>query len=344
VKLPFFLAEGYGYNIVYSSVQCFGNSDFRWLVTDPQFPAIADRNQIPTAALFRKADWAHAGGFKDWPAGGQHVPEDQEFWARLMAHGCRVKSIREPLLLCRVHQEDLTSAGDMDYGTAQGSPDRGCSPTGQSASRHGRKGPNNQPLVQFRSGRWRHSARFLTRPTLCTIGGADTLLHGLAEEVARRGFRLVVITSLTLPDVVPDNLRSFTALTPHVYPLAQLFHDSGTSEQFVCRLISSITYLTCSLPAVSWSTPPARLQAEHPTLTVIDQLFNDEVHAPNNRRYRSYIDSTIVPSESLKASLLRSTPNDPGQIDIVPHSVEIPDADSGPVYQLRRPCPCLPTR
>ena len=38
------------------------------------------------------------------------------------------------------------------------------------------------------------------------------------------------------------------------------------------------------------------------------------MHAPNNRRYRAYIDATVVPSESLKASLLRRTLEAPGRI------------------------------
>jgi glycosyltransferase involved in cell wall biosynthesis len=336
-EVAVFLAEGYGHDLVYSSIQCFGNSDFRWLVTDARFPAIANRNQIATTALFRKADWAHTGGFCDWPAGDDHIPEDWEFWVRLMAYGCRAKSIREPLMLYRVHHGSLSSVSDKD-------PDRqsrgiqahdalllsDCQPAGDVEIKLFSRWSN------LDSGDGDPRPGFLLALPFATIGGAETLLYGLAQEVARRGFRLIVVTSLILPEVVPDNIKSFTVLTPHVYPLAHLFHDPGVPEEFVCRLVkryrvSHLFFAGCEL--VYHLLP--RLREESPFLTVIDQLFNDEVHAPNNRRYRAYIDATVVPSESLKASLLRRTPDAPGRIHVVPHSVDIPAPESRAMRQLR---------
>src|SRR5260370_16119187 len=67
-EVALFLAEGYGYDVVYSSLRCFGESTEQWLLTDASFPKIAELNQISTTAIFRKADWAHAGGFRDWDA------------------------------------------------------------------------------------------------------------------------------------------------------------------------------------------------------------------------------------------------------------------------------------
>ena len=336
-EVAVFLAEGYGFDLVYSSLQCFGNSDFRWLLTDARFPAIAVRNEISTTALFRKADWAHTGGFCDWPAGDDHIPEDWEFWVRLMAYGCRAKSIRAPLLLYRVHHGSLSSVSDMD-------PDR------QSRGIQAHNAlllSDCQPAADAEMkifGRWSNfdtgdgdlRPGFLLALPFATIGGAETLLYGLAQEVAQRGFRLIVVTSLMLPDVVPDNIKSFTVLTPHVYPLAHLFHDPGLPEEFVCRLVkryrvSHLFFAGCEL--VYHLLP--RLREEAPSLTVIDQLFNDEVHAPNNRRYRAYIDATVVPSESLKASLLRRTPEAPGRIEVVPHAVDIPAPESRTPRQLR---------
>src|ERR1017187_6837919 len=90
-------AEFGGYDMVYPSVSCFEGSDFRWLLRDPTWPEIADGNQASTVAMFRKAAWERVGGFRDWGKGDRYVPEDWEFWVRLIGHGFRGKSIREPL-------------------------------------------------------------------------------------------------------------------------------------------------------------------------------------------------------------------------------------------------------
>ncbi len=109
IETAVFLAESFGYDIVYPSVRCFGESDFRWLLSDPIWPDIADGNQISTVAMFRRAVWERVGGFRDWGKGEQYVPEDWEWWVRLVGQGFRGKSIREPLMMYRVHGRGLWS-------------------------------------------------------------------------------------------------------------------------------------------------------------------------------------------------------------------------------------------
>jgi glycosyltransferase involved in cell wall biosynthesis len=323
-EVALFLAEGYGYGLIYSSLQCFGESTFRWLLTDASFPEIVARNQVSTTAIFRRADWAHSGGYRDWPPGTEYVPEDWELWARLLGLGCRPKSIREPLYLYRVHHKGITGSSDMD-------PDRQSGAIREAMGDLLKEYVLEPEAPLHILNRWTnfdksdHDPRpgFLLALPFVTVGGADTLLHSLAEEVTRRGFRLVVITSLVLPDAVPDQVRSFETLTPHVYPLGGLFHDAGMAEEFLCRLIkryrvSHLFFAGCEL---AYHLLP-RLRLESPSLVVVDQLFNDQVHAPNNRRYREFIDATVVPSGALEASLRRMTPENPGAIHIVPHAVQ----------------------
>ena len=336
-EVALFLAEGYGYDIIYSSIQCFGDSDFQWLVTDAKFLPTAERNQISTTATFRKSDWAHAGGFRDWQPGEAYVPEDWEFWVRLLGYGCRAKSIREPLYLYRVHQTGLTAFSNMD----------------SERQRHEIREANGALFNDYRAAgdssvtvlnRWVNFGRtdddlrpgFLLALPFVSIGGAETLLYGLAEEVIKKGFRLIVVTSLILPAVVPDYVKTFAALTPHVYPLGHLFHDAGLAEEFVCQLIqryrvSHLFFAGCDL--VYHLLP--RLRHEFPDLAVIDQLFNDEVHAPNNRHYREYIDATVVPSQALKSSLVARTPENPGAIHVLPHSVTIPSGETRTLAEIR---------
>src|SRR5207248_1327425 len=177
---------------------------------------------------------------------------------------------------------------------------------------------------------------FLLAMPFVTMGGAETLLYGLAEEIARRGFRLIVITTLALAETVPDHVKRFAALTPHVYPLAHLFHDAGMPEDFICRLIHRyrVSHLFSAGCERVYHLLP-RLKEEFPDLLVVDQLFNDKVHAPNNRRYRQYIDATAVPSELVKSSLVDFAPDDPGAIHVIPHAVTLPKLDWPSIEELR---------
>jgi hypothetical protein len=58
--------------------------------------------------------WEKIGGYRDWGLGAEHVPEDWDFWLRLLGHGFRAKSIREPLMYYRVHGHGLTGTATMD--------------------------------------------------------------------------------------------------------------------------------------------------------------------------------------------------------------------------------------
>lgn len=332
-----FLAEAFGYDIVYCSSQCFGEMDFRWLLTDASFPEIAHGNQISTIAVHRKSAWAHVGGYRDWGLHEAHIPEDWDYWTRMVGHGFRPKSIREPLFLYRVHNAGLT-------GTTETTRDQQRQAILESNSglflEH--QAPSPGPVRVL--NRWANLAKsdgdprpgFLLALPFVTVGGAETLLYGVAEAVARSGFRLVVITSLMLPASVPDQWRSFERITPHVYPLPRLFHDPGTPDAFISYLIrryrvSHLFFAGCEL--IYHLLP--ELAAVFPDLRVVDQLFNDKGHIVNNRHYRRHIDATIVPSSRVKASLHERTPEDPGQVYVVPHAVTVPEPETRSISRIR---------
>ena len=64
VEVALFLAEACGYDLVYPSVQCFGDSDETWLTTDTSFGELLKANAISTVALFRRSAWVEAGGYE----------------------------------------------------------------------------------------------------------------------------------------------------------------------------------------------------------------------------------------------------------------------------------------
>src|SRR5687768_780213 len=70
-----------------------------------------DLHSFPTRRSSDLSVWAEVGGFRDWGLGPQYVPEDWEFWARILGHGYRVKSIRKPLMEYRVHDGNLYGLG-----------------------------------------------------------------------------------------------------------------------------------------------------------------------------------------------------------------------------------------
>ena len=108
-KAVFYL-ETYQYDVVYPSVQCFGELNEVWFAPMTTFERMMQiGNSVPTVAIFSKEAWRISGGYKDWPIGKGHVPEDWEFWTRMMGYGFRFKNLKEALMLYRVHKAGLTA-------------------------------------------------------------------------------------------------------------------------------------------------------------------------------------------------------------------------------------------
>ena len=151
-----------------------------------------------------------------------------------------------------------------------------------------------------------------------------------------RGQRLIVITSLTLPESMPDDVASFERITPHVYQLSRLFSTDEPRHAFLRYLIRrySVTTLMLAGCELVYHLLPA-LKAEFPDLVVVDQLFNDSVHVPNNRQYADAIDRTVVPSEQLLTSLVENHYAAPSSIKVIPHGLKSAEArdklDSNPL-------------
>jgi glycosyltransferase involved in cell wall biosynthesis len=339
IETAVFLAEAFGYDIVCTSSRSFGELSFEWLLSDARFPEIASGNQISTTALFRRAAWAQVGGFRDWGLGDSYVPEDWDFWVRLLGHGFSSAVIREPLFQYRVHGNSLTSTSDMTLERQRRAINE-CNANLLSQSALTAGGQSPVKVVN----RWGNLFEkdddprpgFLLALPFVSIGGAENLLYELAESVVADGYRLVVITSLTLPENIPNMWQRFTALTPHVYPLAQLFGDTGLHREFLFYLIrryrvGCLFFAGCEL--VYHLLP--EIAKEFPDLAVVDQIFNDKVHAPNNRLYRRHIHSTIVPSPAVESAFRSMNHEEQGTVGVIPHFVEIPLPEPRPPAQLR---------
>jgi glycosyltransferase involved in cell wall biosynthesis/GT2 family glycosyltransferase len=326
LEVAVFLAEVFGYDFVYPSLQCFGESDQRWLVCDPRFPEILTANQVSTVALFRRGAWAHVGGYRDWGKGSAYVFEDWDFWIRLTGHGFIGRAIREPLLLHRVHGDGLEAAARplmhhrehlhaANSNLAAG-PQAGSKVSRSIINPYANLGPSDQ-----RPG-------FLLALPFITIGGAEKLFKTIAESIASRGMRLVVITSLTLRQDVPEDNSCFDSITAHVYHLSRLFQDDAERTQFVNYLMRryNIGVLMLAGCELVYHMLPG-LRREFPKVRFVDQLFNDSVHVFNNRYYAEYIDATVVPSEQLRQSLVNGHGASPPSIYVIPHGIQVSSND-----------------
>ena len=329
LEVAVFLAEVFGYDIVSPSVECHGESDVIWPVQDSHFPGILNENQIATAALFRRSAWAHVGGFRDWGIGARHIPEDWDFWIRMLGHGFRGASIQEPLMLYRVH------SGGLSQGTGFATDEQRESLCKANESLWTSGPATNDP--RFVMNPWTNlgpeqdaAPGLLLALPFVTIGGAEKLFRTLVKAMVDRGRRVVVITTITLPESMPDDLHSLTNITPYVYRLTALFSSDEVRYAFLRYLIHRYAIQTMLLAGCEfvYHLLPV-LKYEFPELSVVDQLFNDSAHWPNNRLYAASIDATVVPSEQLLASFT-SQGEDTASIHVIPHGIEFPEAGGEP--------------
>jgi glycosyltransferase involved in cell wall biosynthesis len=195
LEVAVFLAEAVGYDLVYPSVQVLDSDDIPWPACAASFPGIPDRNLVPTVALFRRAAWAHVGGFRDWGTGQDYVFEDWDFWIRLLGHGYQAEYIPEALMLYRMHDQGLsTLRPSYDHRDVLREANAGLLQSAESAA-----GTRTRVLNRF-----------------ANLGPLDTVVRTFA--VAARGDEITI----TAPE-----------MTPRIYNLASLFHDRNHAKEFV---------------------------------------------------------------------------------------------------------------
>ena len=323
LEVAVFLAEGYGYDIVSSAIQCFGESGIKWTQQDASFPAIAEANQVATTALFRKTAWAGVGGYRDWGLGQEHIPEDWDFWVRMLGHGYRCKNIREPLMRYRVHGSGLTATCETDRKRQQEAIRR--------ANADLFPGPAAPAALTIQiANRWSNSAApadetpgVLAALPFITIGGAEQLFHTLFEGLTAHGLRVVIVTTVTLPDTMKEDPTRFNSITPHVYRLPKLL-DREDWEDFVLYLLRRYNAGSLFLAGSEFMYRCLpRIRAEFPHIRIVDQQFNDTGHIQNNRRYSALIDCTVVPSESLATVLTDKFHEQRSKMAVVPHGIHV---------------------
>lgn len=92
--------------IVYCDAMKFGAESGIWKLPAFSLREMAVDNVIFCSSLFRKADWAAVGGYRE---SLRHGMEDYEFWLRILSLGRGVAKIPEPLFFYRIQESSRTT-------------------------------------------------------------------------------------------------------------------------------------------------------------------------------------------------------------------------------------------
>lgn len=92
--------------ICYCHARFFGLKSGPWHMAPYSFNELLCGNMIFATAMFRKADWARAGGFAERLTAGF---EDYAFWLRLAHQGARVHQLEEELFFYRIKRASRTA-------------------------------------------------------------------------------------------------------------------------------------------------------------------------------------------------------------------------------------------
>ncbi|MCG3176578.1 MAG: Undecaprenyl-phosphate 4-deoxy-4-formamido-L-arabinose transferase [Candidatus Omnitrophica bacterium] len=98
--------EKHGQGFVYTDLYRFGKRTVRVETPEYSLERLAEANYIDACAMFRKADWEDAGGYK------ADVPgyEDWEFWLHLGKQGISGRRVPKPLFYYRVNPSSMLTA------------------------------------------------------------------------------------------------------------------------------------------------------------------------------------------------------------------------------------------
>lgn len=285
-EVAVFLAEVYGYDLVYPSLRAFGDpkarwaygdSNIRWLVEDPSFPQILCENQVPNCGLCRRAAWAHIGGYRDFGTHENYISEDWDFWIRYLGHGYRGISIRQCLQFYRVTDTGMTASYKPDLNEQR----RRLATVNAALISSERPAPPTLPVVVNPYSNLgplpqANGAVMLGLPSTPTPH-AESLFKQWTRAARDRGQLLVVVTSWTSEEaqsenkwLMPDEPYDFEGVTPHIYHLSWLFHHDDHRTEFLQYLIQRYNIRSIAADGCEFlETGLTHLQSASPDIEVV---------------------------------------------------------------------------
>jgi glycosyltransferase involved in cell wall biosynthesis len=172
-----------------------------------------------------------------------------------------------------------------------------------------------------RSGRQGRSILFAIPHAV--IGGADAVLVGIAKHLKQLSFDIYVVATMAVPPELGDSSGQYKATVDAFYNMPEFLETKEEYADFVGYLMEAkgIDTIFQVGSEVVYQLLPA-LKRKNPRVRVIDQLFNEVVHLPNNRRFAEYIDCTIVTNDAIKRKLVEEYLEQEKKVKVIVHGVD----------------------
>ncbi|MNX70018.1 putative glycosyltransferase EpsJ [compost metagenome] len=333
IEKAVFMLEHSGYGVVSPGLQFFGDRSDVWTPHErPTLDMLLDGNNALTCAVYSKELWRKAGGYRDTDPTTGHVHEDWLFWVRLAALGARFIGIREPLFHYRSHGNTLSNRSDVLDNEIQKllvhrfNEDVLTEDALQSARAASASAPARPPQ-SFATRRDFH-VQTTTGPTLLialpflVLGGAERLLSAIVAQLARNGWRVVIVTTVPVGQTHGDTTSWFESATPEIFHLPR-FLEPEYWRDFFDHLLQSrdVQILWVIGSAFAYDCLPA-WKLRYPRLAVADLLFNTVGHTANNRRYADCIDLTFIENAEVREWLIVAGES-PQRISLVESGVDL---------------------
>jgi len=319
IEKAVFIMEHYGYDVVSSAVQMFGERTRRYRAAEyVDLETITGRNEMSTGAVFRRKYWQMAGGYRDYGDGSasMHLHEDWSLWMRMAAVGARMINFsRDYLFLYRRHGQSSLSgrpgvvpSNEQRAALLEANGDVICEEALQRSKRQrlsSYRATNGLVNVRPQTGDRRKKSIVVALPFM-VLGGAERLLSQVFRHLTARGWDVSIVTTIDPGSSAGDTRSWFEEATARIYHLPRFLHESRW-EDFIDYLLvaRSVSTLWVVGSKFVYHLLPA-LKRKHPDLRVMDLLFNTVGHTVNNRRYAHLIDRIFVENGEVRAWLLKN--------------------------------------
>ncbi|AVQ82237.1 hypothetical protein C4F17_15430 [Variovorax sp. PMC12] len=333
IEKAVFVLEHSGYGVVSPGLQFFGNRSEVWMPhARPTLDMLLEGNNALTCAVYKKAMWRKAGGYRDSDPTTGHIHEDWLFWVRLAALGARFLTLNEPLFFYRSHGGTLSNSREVLENEVQKILVRRFNEDVLTEEAIARVRANSasapaRPPGSF-SNRQSFNIQSLAGPTLLiampflVLGGAERLLSAIVAQLSKNGWRVILVTTVPVGQEHGDTTPWFESATSEIFHLPR-FLDQDYWRDFFDYLVQSrnVELLWVVGSAFAYEYLPA-LKLRHPRIAVADLLFNTVGHTANNRRYSDCIDLTFVENTEVQNWLIASGES-PARISLIESGVDL---------------------
>jgi glycosyltransferase involved in cell wall biosynthesis len=323
-----FYMETYKYDVVYPSVQCFGENNLIWYAVPTTFEKMIElENSVSTVAVFTRVAWENNKGYNDWPIGDQYVFEDWDYWSRLMGNGFRFKSIKEPLMLYRIHGAGLTANNKKTmegHRLAIYNENKSLLGKNIKKSRDKNNRINYNLINPFENLKiLKTKKRILLALPYLTIGGASNILHKIFKSLMNT-YDITIITTIEAHAECGDMSDSFKEITHEIYHLPKFLTNNNDKQNFIYYLLETREIDLIFIVGCAFIYPLLpEIKMRYKDIIVVDQLYNEYGHIKNNRKYKKYIDMNIVENGKIEDTLINKYEEKKNKIELIRNGVDI---------------------